>query len=515
MRSIFVCLILFSSLFARAQGALDSLQKAGLISNAEKTHALRQSQKKLRFDDASLNVLQKVKMYSTPGTYTGFNFMPADIEIPASKKAQTIAALTAFADKLLQAKLISAKTHEELTKKITPLELKWEYELVAYAALATNREYYFQPGFFNRFADSLFFKDIISKNDYETILAKSASGEIRNRIDYLKYLKNAVIINLKEQRSDTAQFLEKIYRKTASAFPTLPFDKFSYKVELDSAWSNDTIKIYNAVVTIEKNGQVFRHKSYYDPRALDIDEQEYYEIFNKMLADRQSPYRLHRFEIDQHSFGIIALTKTQWENLVWWYDDMQESYIVLSYEKFVNKLTQANIQSAINTYDSLGLFTHLTKKEKDSCIRELSTKTMVYYSDLLSGFKNLVFEIDLEYGIENGQYKKLTKHLASISKGHFNPTNIIDEYNFDRNRKFWYGFTLNGKKYLTKLEQTDDWLDPLFYDLIDQAVKEQDAGGAFYYLYPNDGMRIIYLTHAQYAALTQLQLIELRDADAE
>jgi len=508
MRYLFVCLLLVSS-FANAQGVLDSLQKAGLISNAEKTNY-----KKLRFkgqlvDETPLNVLQQVKMYSTPGTHTGFYFRPADNVIPPAKRPQVITSLTAFAAKLLQAKLISAKTYEELTKKIDPLELRWEYDVAAYAVLAANREHYFQPEFFSKFVDSLFLKNIISKNDYETILARSASGEIRNRMDYLQYLRNSVVIR------DTISSLERIYLQTATALPDLAFDKFSYTVELDSAWSNDSFRIYNSIVSIEKNGQVFRHKSYFNSISLDIDEQEYYEIFNKMLADRQSPYRLHLFRIDEHSFGIVALTKAQWQNLQWRYEDQMESYIDLSYEKFVNKLTQANIKNAIKVYDSLGLLSHLTPQENDSCIKAMAEQTLVYYSDVLSGFKKLVFEIDLEYGIMDGQYKKLTKEIAAISKGHFNPVNLVDEYNFDRNKKFLYGFTLNGKKYTARLEQEDDWLDPAFYDLIDKAVKEQDTAGAFYYLYPNDGMRIIYLTHAQHAALKRLKLAELEYADVE
>lgn len=124
-----------------------------------------------------------------------------------------------------------------------------------------------------------------------------------------------------------------------------------------------------------------------------------------------------------------------------------------------------------------------------------------------------MFEIDLEYGIDEGQYRQLTNQIISISKGNFTPTDIIDTYHFEKRKKFEYGFTLNGKTYLGKLAQNDDWVDAGFWELVEQAEEEQDKKGKFYHIYPSDGMRQVYLTHEQAAFLNQHKLIELDQSD--
>ena len=111
--------------------------------------------------------------------------------------------------------------------------------------------------------------------------------------------------------------------------------------------------------------------------------------------------------------------------------------------------------------------------------------------------------------LQKKQYENLTRKLAAISKGNFVPTNIIDTYDFNRNKKFQYGFTVNGKSYISELNQEDDWLDLEFFSLVEKALREQQPNGAFYMLYPNDGFRYIYLTHQQADILKDAKLLEL------
>ena len=547
MRPILLLLLSISSFVSIAQSdyeIIERLDKAGLLTSNEKKEIVKWTKQteKLRNEvrrdpDAyidtnskkvssyPLSILCDAKKFSTPGTRSIFSFSIDKTEIPEAERPEVIGKLNEFAGKILQAKLITEKTYEELLGKIRSFECQWELEVAHYAMLATNREHFFSPKYFKPFADSLLSKDIISKESYEELMSKVTAGALRKYEEYFKYLKNAVIIDFKPYSDKPEEYLEAVHRKTAEAFPGIAFEKFSYSIELNKKESFENFKSYNLVVTIQQGSKTYKHSSYYDlegpealwrPGKLRLDPNDYYQIFNKMLAEQESPYRLHVFNATEPLLGVIALTKKQSENLQWMYDGMILEYINLSYENFSNKLNQRKIADAVATYESIGLI-DLSVKEKESFIQELLTKDIHYYNDILGHFKGLVFDIDLEYGIETGQYKKLTEEIAAISRGHFKPEAIIDGYKFKNTKKnvFEYGFTLNGKKYLEKLEQNDDWLDGNFWELIDRAVKAEDKVGAFYYLPPADGLRVIYLTNEQAKVLKQKKAIELSEADLE
>jgi hypothetical protein len=155
----------------------------------------------------------------------------------------------------------------------------------------------------------------------------------------------------------------------------------------------------------------------------------------------------------------------------------------------------------------LGLFSHLSKAEKDSCIAKVAQKSINHYSEILKSFKNLVFEIDMKYGVDLGQYKRLTQRIALFSKYQFCPDKIIDTYRYP-NKNFIYGFTLDGKAFTAVLHQEDDWLDPEFWRLIDMSEQEKDNKGQFRHIYPSDGLSEIYLTNEQFAFLESQALLE-------
>jgi hypothetical protein len=135
-----------------------------------------------------------------------------------------------------------------------------------------------------------------------------------------------------------------------------------------------------------------------------------------------------------------------------------------------------------------------------------------HYSDILKSFKNLVFEIDMEYGVDSGQYKRLTQRVALFSKYQFRPDKIIDTYSYTH-KNFIYGFTLDGKAFTAALHQGDDWLDPGFWDLIEKAEKEKDSKGQFHHIYPSDGLSEIYLTNEQFAFLETHALLEFTNPE--
>jgi hypothetical protein len=174
-------------------------------------------------------------------------------------------------------------------------------------------------------ADQLYSKKICSEQGYRSLLNEIESNQLTNSLDFLNYCDKAVIINLNNYPEKPQDYLEKIHSDVSKPLPELTFTDFKFKVVLDSTNSFDDNKFYKFVVSLKSNGKIYRQESSYHLHSVSkneyfggkIDQQQFYKIFNKILADLQSPYRLHEvksFPVNSdnwYKFGIIALTKDQ------------------------------------------------------------------------------------------------------------------------------------------------------------------------------------------------------------
>lgn len=530
--------IMSATVFGQSEYELvEILYKKGLVSSYEKKEFLKEKKLQEAYykkkgidrslhdkdegDDLSktynqLYFLLHVKMYSTAGISSPLIFQPSEVIIKKSQEGRFISELLKYTEKLYTAGLISVSIKDKLLPKIKQLVLRSPYEVTAAAAAMTEKAWFLGPQKLEKFAKQLLSKELVTQSGFNEIMDKSAKGLFTTYDQLYPYIKNFVVIDLDKYKGGPEQYLEPVYRLTATSFPGLHFDSLDYTITPNKKESDSGFVIFDMTVTLKQGGKSYTYSSFYDAEYKNkIEEafikipERYHTIFNKMLADQLSPYRLHHVKMGPGKIGILPLTKEQYSNLIWWYDGMRTGgYLEAEYEKFTNKITQKRTQEIIRILDSAGLLSHLSIKEKDSCIKAINEKEIIYAGDILSCFKNLVFEIDdLEFGIADGQYKDLTERIALASRGQFNPVDIIDTYNFDKNKKFKYGFTLNGKRYERDLYQDDDWLDTEFWTLIMVAIDEQDKRGSFYPVSPTDGLKAIYLTKPQAELLQKEKLL--------
>lgn len=518
--------------------ALDSLEKLQLVTQREKKQVLEreaafknqsapyaenQRQRDFSRRDELLGLLVQAKMFSTSGTSGPSMFLAA----PASSRSLPASAVRAELDSFIRALdaagMLSAQTRTELLQKNSEGKFGWKIEVAGYAHIAANEEYFLLPEHLQKFADRLHSVKVISDTNYRLLMVKSARGELHRYSELPQYLDFSITIPLALLPKDSTAFLHALYGATARVMPGLQYDTIYFRVKKDEQKSMPDFQSYDLLATIYRNGKSFSYSGFYDAEYKNKDRSElhvpesYYSLFNKVLADLSSSYRLHSFGPDRNTLGhgtvgIIALTEKQFSQFNWTYDGALSSYLTVSYEKYSRGLTQQTIRSVIKTYDSLGLFSHLSPKEKDSSIRKVNTKEIIYYSDILKCFKNLVLDIDAKYGIDSGQYADITREAALISKGRFLPEKIIDGYTYEH-PDFAYGFTFRNKSYLAHLHQDRKYLDPEFWTLIEKAVKENDQTGAFRYIYASDGYTEIYLTNEQFAFLQKHHLLEFEDPD--
>jgi hypothetical protein len=476
------------------------------------------------------DTLSLLSCYLIPGIRKPLHFSDTYFEADTSVNKKNVTQqqlddLLAFLKQLQLRDFTTAKSFNATAAAITNKEVLDSFFVIRSLQEAMASETYFSSKKMLPFINTLKKLNILSAENFEFLKAKAKQNEIEDIFTLFEKCEKATVIDLNQYGDLPENYMEPVHQKVAALMPTLAFTGFDVSIKKEKI-QFDTGFSYKTVCSFVNAGKTYRQENFYSSSDYNKDGKpdnewklgdHFYNIFNKVLRDQQSAYRIHTMNFhgdhlqkSSGKIGFIALQKSQFDSLAnsnfWGYFD-------LSHEKNDNGITSEKIQKALVLYSQIGLFTHLSKKETDSCINAVKTKEINYYSDILSSFKDLVFEIDMEYGVDDGQYKIITNQIAGISKHHFKPYHITDTYNYTNRNLFTYGFYLNGKKYATRLKQDDDWLDTAFWDLIENAMKEQDKQGRFYQIYPMDGMRIIYLTNKQYKILKEAGMLELSSDD--
>lgn len=355
---------------------------------------------------------------------------------------------------------------------------------------------------------------IVSEASHQRLASDIKDYKISSSIELVEYYEKAVLIDLKQYPANPDRYLEDIHRKVASILPELAFTDFSFTEELDTKNDTDFITFYNFIVSLRCNGKLYKQKSLSrivnhtqekKMRTCDIETQVFYQLFNKILAENQSAYRLHVLwsndEMKSYSnpFGLIALTKEQAEFLKPSYRDKIPAirpYISITTENYKNNITNNNIEKVIEEWENLGLFKHLTDQELLQAKENAKSTWADNYNHLLIQFPKVIHEYDAEFDDIEDPYRSMLLKLAEISHNEFNPTDIVDGYaNPDEEDMFTLSFNWNGKQHIIEFLIDGDWLDEEFFDNINNILEENNSTGRFYALQNNGQIgSVIYLT---------------------
>jgi hypothetical protein len=370
------------------------------------------------------------------------------------------------------------------------------------------------------FANKLKSHEIVSL-EYAKLISDIEQERLQHPIDFLNYCSKAVIISEQDYPNEPKQYLELIHRKTASIIPELVFTDFEFQIVLDSTSSDSDSKDYYVVVSLKSNGKEYKHKSFhhlYSPSkdqyfGNKIDQQEYYKIFNKILADLQSPYRLHEVKAHQGNavewkiFGIIALTKEQADLL-----HGGGVYFTPSYESFKNTLTTKRIEQAIEEYQKIGLLAHLSAHQIEKAKEKVSEKENNNLNDVLMAFPVVILKFDTELGNLEDPYAELIREYKKISHNEFNATEISDNFDIEKNKKVVVKFKIGSKFYSKAFKIEWDWIDADFFEYVKSVASENKLKGQFYELYTGgQEVSTIYLTTEQYDYLRTNALLVFGD----
>lgn len=458
-------------------------------------------------------------LYSPFGVILSF-----DKDKPKPSEQQKInQELLNYLGKLQTCGLVTSKQFKSQSEKINNNNYVHLFQLLPDLSNQSAYEECLQTEKIKRYAEKLLANRIVTERQFEKLINDSKEEKLTSHYELITYCKNALFFDLAKYSNDPAVYLEQIHREVSVLLPQLAFTNFKYKIEIDFVDSSINFTSYYVIVSLKANNKIYKQKSFIslDKIGKDgnylgkIDGQQFYQIFNKILADDQSPLRLHQIEpalkygdtSSYQYFGIIALEKNQPEMFQY-----SNSYLKASYENFKNTLTTDKIDAAINEYKQLGLLNHLTQEEIERAKEKVKEQEIRNFNDVIACFHSVVHLFDTELSNLEDPYAELVKEFSNISHQKFNPTNISDNFDIEKNKKVTLKFNLNGKNYQKVLKLDRDWIDTDFFTFIDSVIKEIKIDGKFYGLYTGgQEVCIIYLTQQQYDYLKKYKLLIFSD----
>lgn len=261
---------------------------------------------------------------------------------------------------LIKLKACSLITVQQFASQSEKIKNNTYTQLLQFLPALSNQiasEEWLTPDKIIEFGETLLTNDVISEKSFKALKNDANSGKIKSHYQLIDYCNYALFFDLAKYSNDPSVYLERIHQEVSSLLPGLSFTNFKYKIEVDSSESFDDYTAHQVIVSLKANDRTYKQKSSIAPENMDkynsyfgkIDSHEFYQVFNKVLADNQSPFRLHqiRFKFrygqgkSNQYFGIIAL-KDEQANML----RSSGGYVELGYEDFRNSFTSGRIDTA-------------------------------------------------------------------------------------------------------------------------------------------------------------------------
>ncbi|NET37680.1 MAG: hypothetical protein F6K19_37625 [Cyanothece sp. SIO1E1] len=442
---------------------------------------------------------------------------------------EQIADLQSSLDQLNETGVLSDRVYNRLQNDIT-IEYIDSLSLYSQAIEYMRLHEKLQPDLVEPNLNQLHKANIISHDNRTALLQALENEELENPIEFLHYIDQALLFDFNDYSPDPYEYFPAIHQDIAQMLVDIgaievELDQFlldltvteehefvRWSLENEGESSSKTIHFYDALMTVLVDGREYKHTSFYATPISErdfqsrIDSFEFIHLFNKILRDQRSPYRLDQIRtydneigsfVDDYSrFGIIALTEEQAKVYVG--DGSRVDY--------ESSLTSDRIEEIIQLSDDIGLFSHLTQAQIAAGREKIARSYITSPYQILEAFEAVILIVEAESGNIDNPYQALTHNLAAISRGNFAPTDITNEFDWDA-RTAGQSFQLNGTRHNTKLEFAGDWLDFNFFTFIHSVVETEVANGKFYCLHKEyEEVQYIFLTKKQFNALKSHEL---------
>ncbi|MGD1864658.1 MAG: hypothetical protein ACFB0D_08885 [Phormidesmis sp.] len=499
---------------------LHNLNNAGLLTEETYNRTIREVEQgiiRVRSQLAS-------KLVEQNSTHTYTLFAVPDIN-DLSEIQHILEPLNNELEQLNNTGILSTSVYEYLQSELSSGRLFHKLQLYQTAQIQLEREESVDPDLLKPRLDEIRAADIISEQGYISLLEALEASALQNPIEFLNYIDQAQMFDLTDYSLDPELYFPAIYQSVAqmltrTGIVSSELSEFDLELVLDQIYKFDRAdtpelveeewRTYDAVVSAQIDDRSYAQSSYYSPPS---DEQDFLgriesdglaSLFNKVLRDQSSPYRLFSIasftpHVDYSRFGIIALTEAQAD--VYWGGSWHET-------DYTNTFTSDRIAEIVTLFKNIELFTHLSTRELIAGEQRIARQYITEPYQLLSAFKDVILLFDWESAAGDTPYKHLLESLSDISRGSFEPTHINDNFDWE-SQTASIAFTLNGTRYSADLEFNRDWLDPRFFEFVESVAAEEVLTGKFYPLSENgygpDGY--IFLNDEQWEVLRSQQII--------
>ncbi|WP_156176190.1 hypothetical protein [Hymenobacter terrenus] len=351
------------------------------------------------------------------------------------------------------------------------------------------------------------------------------AGVFTDQVELLARLPTARIFSRPQYPVAMLPYLEQLHRDVAQLLPGLHFTNFRAQVVTlgEMAPCLNCPDAEDVLVQLQIGARQYaQHTGWqrgYGPNSRpEIDDTQFYHIFNQALADQGSRHRLVyvRSELAQHTidgqqrFGLWRLTAAQAETL----STLQNSTLQLEdYESF-RILPTDTVMAALRSFTALGFLRHLRPMQRLAAEARLRQARFLAREDVLHFVPGSVGEYRGYPYYRSWSYTRLLQVLHEVSNGSFTPTQVHDGC------QHAYGtlrFQLGRRAYQTALYQANESPDPRLFQLVQRALREQHIPGKFYNVSAAIGqskgmvVNYIFLSPAQERVIRQKHLLELTD----
>jgi hypothetical protein len=527
MKRCLIILIVFCILFNRlcAQSssvAIDSLVKYGIITIKERP-AL---EKEVKIENgggsyrvavlAGLESMMVQKIFHIDTHKTGF-MMSYSGSYPNKKKQDSInTSLHILLEKINKAGLLTDRVYSYTVNGIDSSNYVAELQLIGHLTEMSSRLEWLAPNKLLPVAALLHENDIVSDSAFMQMENDIKNGKIESVFQLNDYCRLDKVVSTAKYANDQVAGLEQFHRDISSMLPGLNFTHFTCTAVPDTDTTTGIpggMAGTRLTISLVCNGRTYKHTSF----ELNLKNKEgkvvfsdlfsgiFFRIFNKILADEQSPLRLHSIMFpradNDRNLALIALRGEQTRVL------MKEpclTYMMVSMESYDNTLTSARRDSAIAEWKRVGLFAHLSNAEISKAIDKAETDDLFSINNLLTNFPRVVYSLRSAMMIQDSLYINILKHIAEITHGAFNPSKITQR---KVGSSVQLAYLSEGKIHSYQFRTDYGWVDAKFPAFLKRLSAEDNLPGNFYNLRCEDA--IVYLTQQQHDYVVKHQLLDL------
>lgn len=403
------------------------------------------------------------------------------------------------------------------------LEQFFRFLMVQVAFYENEEEYSLEQ---KSFLDTLLNHNLISHENYKTLLESYQPNEVKSQMEILSSMPNSFIFDLKKVNTSYYKYKEKysafLDTLKSHLIPELRIDSirvFSKEfvdMEYGGTYENDILSVkLNGIEYWQRAGDIF---PYYDVNAsVTMGTLREHDVFfiQQFLCDTSSPYRLYMIEDKDRlrnrrgsKMGVVLLDSNQFnvlKELPWTFLEFH------SFNNYQQIQSFDTIYSTIKDLQTIGIASQLDDKAINQLIPEIRLSSTGDIDDILPHLPNTVADLELiiddEFNKPTYTFPKLINRLVKVSNGTFIPKNIRKgwkEYSEEKVFPSEVGFTFNDIEYYYTIKDEGEAYEFLktknLIKLVNMALFKDRIHGQFYCI--NSSLyscyNYIYLTETQY-----------------